>query len=66
MTKEILKQAIIKTGLTQREFAKQIGTTEMQVSKWLSGQRNIRENRLLEILTQFNLKISFKILARNV
>jgi len=63
-SKEILKQIIQITGLTQREFAKQIKTTEFQVSHWLSGYRTIRENRLNEILTQFNLKINFEILAR--
>lgn len=63
-SKEILKQIIQTTGLTQREFAKQIKTTEFQVSHWLSGYRNIRETRLKEILTQFNLKISFEILAQ--
>lgn len=64
MNKEILKQVIQYTGLKQREFAKQIGTTEFQVSQWLSGHRNIREKRLNEILTQFNLKISFELLAQ--
>ena len=64
MTKQILKQIIQHTGFTQREFAKQVGTTEFQVSQWLSGHRNIRESRLQEILTQFNLKISFELLAQ--
>ena len=63
MNKEILNKIIIQTGLTQREFANQIKTTESQVSHWLSGYRNIRENRLNEILTQFILKINFEILA---
>lgn len=63
-SKEILKQIIQITGLTQRDFAKQIKTTEFQVSHWLSGYRTIRETRLKEILTQFNLKITFEILAQ--
>lgn len=64
MNKEILSQLIQKTGLTHREFAKKVGTNEVQVSKWLSGTRNIREKRLLQILTLFNYKISFEILAQ--
>lgn len=64
MNKEILKQIIQNSGHTQREFAKQIGTTEFQVSQWISGYRNIREKRLQEILTQFKLKINFEILAQ--
>ena len=61
MNKEILYKIIQITGLTQKEFAKQINEDPSRVSQWLSGYRNIREKRLNEILTQFNLKISFKI-----
>lgn len=64
MNKEILKMILDGTGFTQREFAEEIKCTETQLSKWLSGSRNIREKRLKEILTQFNLKLSFEILAQ--
>jgi len=64
MNKEILKMILEGTGFTQREFSEQIKCTETQLSKWLSGSRNIREKRLKEILTQFNLKISFELLAQ--
>jgi transcriptional regulator with XRE-family HTH domain len=64
MNRKILKRIIVYLGLTQREFAKQIGSNEVQVSKWLSGTRNISQSKLQEILTQFSLKISFEILAQ--
>ena len=64
MNKKILKLILEGTGFTQREFAEEIKCTETQLSKWLSGTRNIRDKRLDEILTQFNLEISFKLLAQ--
>lgn len=64
MNKEILYQVFKKTKMSQKEFAFMINSNETQVSKWLSGTRNIREKRLLEILTLFNYKISFEILAQ--
>lgn len=64
MNKEILNQVFKKTQMSQKEFAFMINSNEVQVSKWLSGTRNIREKRLLEILTLFNYKISFEILAQ--
>jgi len=64
MNKKILKLILEGTGFTQREFADKIKCTETQLSKWLSGTRNIRDKRLDEILTQFNLKISFELLAQ--
>lgn len=63
MNKEILSQIIQNTGLSKSDFAKAIGEDKSRVSQWLSGYRNIRENRLQEILTQFKLKISFKIVS---
>ena len=64
MNKKILKLILEGTGFTQRKFATEIKCTETQLSKWLSGTRNIRDKRLDEILTQFNLKISFELLAQ--
>jgi transcriptional regulator with XRE-family HTH domain len=64
MKKDLLKQIIDITGLSQREFANQIKSTEFQVSNWLAGRRNIRNERLEAIAKQFNLKITYKILAQ--
>lgn len=64
MNKEILYQVFKKANMSQKEFAFMINSNEVQVSKWLSGTRNIREKRLLEILTLFNYKISFEIVAQ--
>lgn len=64
MKKDLLKQIIEITGLSQRQFANKIGSTEFQVSNWLAGRRNIRNERLESIAKQFNLKITYKILAQ--
>lgn len=66
MNKQILKDLIEKSSLTQREFAKQAGTTEFQISQWLSGFRNIRDTRLQEIAKSsgYIIKINYEILAQ--
>jgi transcriptional regulator with XRE-family HTH domain len=64
VNKQLLRDLILLSGLTQREFSKQIGVTEIQVSKWLSGVRNIKSTTLEKIANKFNLKITYKILVQ--
>lgn len=66
MNKDILKDLIQKSGLSQREFADKIGTTEMQISKWLAGSRNIKLQRLQDIAKKmgFTIKINYEILTQ--
>lgn len=64
MNKDILKDLINASGLSQRDFASKIGTTEIQVSKWLSGTRNIKLSTLEEVADKLNMKIIYKILAQ--
>ena len=64
--KNILKDLIQKSGLSQREFARQNNTTEFQISQWLAGSRNIKLQRLQDIAKKmgFIIKINYEILAQ--
>lgn len=44
-----IADALEKKGLTQKMFAKQIGKTETEVSRWLSGTHNFTLRTIAKI-----------------
>jgi len=64
--KVILKELIRQSKLSQRQVAEIDNTTEAQVSKWISGNRNIKTQRLQALAKKmgFILKINYEILAQ--
>lgn len=44
-----ISDAVRKRGLTQKEFAHQMGKSESEVSEWLSGDRNFTVDSMTDI-----------------
>ena len=65
MTKpQTLRDLITKSGcVTQKAFAEKHGTRSEIISKWLSGQRNICNEKLQEIANKegFKLNINYQL-----
>lgn len=46
-----------KKGMTQKEFAKKMGKTEAEVSRWLSGRHNFTISTLAKIAAELHADI---------
>lgn len=52
-----LPNFLLKHNISQRDFAKRIGVTEATVSRWVSGERDIRLTNLLRIAEEFDCTV---------
>ncbi len=59
MFKDIIKDIIKESGLSQEKFAKKIGSTQGTVSKWLSGVQEPRYTQLKRICEAFNVDANY-------
>jgi transcriptional regulator with XRE-family HTH domain len=55
--KKIQELRIMRTGLSQEEFAKKIGKNRAYLSRVESGKQNLTIKTLQEILKEFDLSI---------
>ncbi|MBQ2133273.1 MAG: helix-turn-helix transcriptional regulator [Bacteroidales bacterium] len=49
-----LSQVLAERNLSQKEFAKQIGKTEPEVSRWLSGSHNFTIRTIAKLSAYLN------------
>lgn len=49
--------ALRDRGLTQKQFAKMVGKTEAEVSRWLSGRHNFTIRTLAKISTALGVDV---------
>lgn len=52
-----IADALEKKGMTQKMFAKQIGKTETEVSRWLSGTHNFTLRTIAKISSVLGMNI---------
>lgn len=63
METEILKQLIVISGLSQREFSEKLNIPQPRISEWINEKRNPKIATLNEIAKTlgFKIELSFKI-----
>lgn len=54
---DVISEALDSKGMTQKEFAKLIGKTETEVSRWLGGTHNFTLSTLAKISSTLDLDL---------
>lgn len=54
---EKIYAALQEKGMTQKDFARQLGKRESEISKWLSGRHNFTLQTLALISTALEIKL---------
>lgn len=61
MEKQILKQIIVESELTQKKISIKSGVSEQQISRWLSGKRIPKLSALNKIANSLGIEILINI-----
>ncbi|MGH2786419.1 MAG: helix-turn-helix domain-containing protein [Actinomycetota bacterium] len=62
---ELIKEARRRAGLTQKELAERLGTTQAVIARWEGGDRSPTFERLREAIRACDLDLSVRIVARD-
>jgi transcriptional regulator with XRE-family HTH domain len=66
MEQEILKQLLLLSGLSQKEFSEKTNIPEPRISEWMNGVRNPKISKLHEIAEVLGLKIELSSLIKEI
>ncbi len=61
----IIREARKRAGLTQRQLAELLGTTQAVIARWESGQRSPTFQRVLEAVRACGFDLSIRIVNRD-
>ncbi|MGH2778712.1 MAG: helix-turn-helix domain-containing protein [Actinomycetota bacterium] len=60
---ELIREARRRSGLTQRELADRVGTTQPVIARWESGKRSPTYERLIEAVRACGLDLAVRIVG---
>jgi transcriptional regulator with XRE-family HTH domain len=62
---ELIKEARRRAGLTQKELAERLGTTQAVIARWEGGDRSPTFERLREAIRACELDLAVRIVPRD-
>ena len=62
---ELIKEARKRGGLSQRELAEQLGTTQPVIARWETGKRSPTFERVVEAVRACGFDLAARIVARD-
>jgi transcriptional regulator with XRE-family HTH domain len=62
---ELIRRARRRAGLSQRELAERLGTTQAVVARWETGVRSPTLERVIEAVRACGLDLAVRIVARD-